>query len=426
VAANPATFGLVAALTAPAVAASRAVRRRRLAGTPAERAAYAAMHAVALAGPPLRAGLTPDSTRRAARQLRPLLGTAALAFADTDRLLAWDGAGQHRHSQACYPTSLRALATGEVQVLGADEIHCGSDACQIRYAVVAPIIPPGGLSHPGGFDGVPEPIGTLSAYSATTSVALVRAVGEVAYWVATQIELAELDRSRTRLVEAELRALRAQISPHFVYNSLTAIASFTRTDPERARELLLEFADFTRYSFRAHGEFTTVAEELQCVDRYLLLERARFGERLQVTLKIAPEVLPVEVPYLCVQPIVENAVRHGLEGKPGGGHVTITAEDSRHEYRITVADDGTGISPAVLDEALAPAEPGTRTSVGLSNVHGRLRAVYGTGYGLRVESEVGSGTTVLIRIPKKTGRLTWPSLNGASSASSSPTHGGAM
>jgi two-component system LytT family sensor kinase len=124
-----------------------------------------------------------------------------------------------------------------------------------------------------------------------------------------------------------------------------------------------------------------------------------------VTVKIAPEVLPVEVPYLCVQPIVENAVRHGLESRPGPGHVTITAEDTRHEYRITVADDGVGIDAAVLHDALAPAEPGTRTSVGLSNVHERLRAVYGNGYGLVVESQPGTGTTVLIRIPKKAGRL---------------------
>jgi two-component system LytT family sensor kinase len=361
------------------------------------------MHAVALAGPPLRAGLTPDSTRRAARHLRPLLGTAALAFADTERLLAWDGAGQHRHSQSSYTHGLGALEDHEVRTLGLEEIHCGSESCPIRYAVVAPIIMDR-VPDTSGSQPESTAIGTLTAYSTSSSVALARAVGEVARWVATQIELAELDRSRTRLMEADLRALRAQISPHFVYNSLTAIASFTRTDPERARELLLEFADFTRYSFRAHGEYTTLAEELQCVDRYLLLERARFGSRLQVTLKIAPEVLPVEVPYLCVQPIVENAVRHGLEGKPGPGHVTITAEDYRHEYRITVTDDGVGIGADVLQEALAPAEPGTRTSVGLSNVHERLRAVYGSAYGLVIDSQVGSGTSVLIRVPKKQGR----------------------
>jgi two-component system LytT family sensor kinase len=402
VASNPATVGIVAALVAPAVAVSRAVQRHRLAGTSAERAAYAAMHAVALAGPPLRAGLTPDSTRRAARHLRPLLGTAALAFHDTERTLSWDGSGQHRHSQNSYELSTGALTSGDVRVLGPEDVHCGNDSCVIRHAVVAPIIPPSSIREiHEPRDGHSKAIGTLSVYMSNTSVALVRAVGEVAYWVATQIELAELDRSRTRLMETELRALRAQISPHFIYNSLTAIASFTRTDPGRARELLLEFADFTRYSFRAHGEFTTLAEELRCVDRYLLLERARFGERLQVTLRIAPEVLPVEVPFLCVQPIVENAVRHGLEGKPGPGHVTITAEPTRHHHRITVQDDGVGITPDVLRDALAPAEPGTRTSVGLSNVHERLRAVYGSAYGLAIDSQPGAGTTVVIRVPKK-------------------------
>src|SRR4029077_10187688 len=143
-----------------------------------------------------------------------------------------------------------------------------------------------------------------------------------------QVELAELDVSRARLAEAEVRALRAQISPHFIFNPLRATAASVRPDPERARDLLLEFADFTRYSFRRHGEFTTLAEELRSIDRYLLLERARFGERLQVTLQVAPEVLPVSVPFLCIQPLVENAVRHGLEGREGRGHVIIVAEDA--------------------------------------------------------------------------------------------------
>ena len=164
-----------------------------------------------------------------------------------------------------------------------------------------------------------------------------------------QLELAELDASRTRLMEAEVRALRAQISPHFVYNSLGAIASFVRTDPERARELLLEFADFTRYSFRRHGEYTTLAEELRSIERYLLLEQARFGDRLQVTLRVAPEVLPVAVPFLCIQPLVENAVRHGLEAqrRQGGRHgrLSIVARDLDQECVIEVEDDGARRGP---------------------------------------------------------------------------------
>lgn len=114
----------------------------------------------------------------------------------------------------------------------------------------------------------------------------------MARYAASQIELAELDASRARLDRAEVLALRAQISPHFLYNSLNTIASFVRTDPDRARDLVLEFADFTRYSFRAAGQFTTLAEELRNIDRYLTLERARFGDALRVRLQVAPRCSP--------------------------------------------------------------------------------------------------------------------------------------
>ena len=241
-------------------------------------------------------------------------------------------------------------------------------------------------------------VGALAAYGPQPPRGLVRATQEVARWVRLQLELAELDRSRTLLMEAEVRALRAQISPHFIYNSLTTIASFVRTDPERARELLLEFADFTRYSFRRHGEFTTLAEELRSIERYLVLERARFGDRLQVTLRIAPEVLPVAVPFLCLQPLVENAVRHGLESKDGVGQITIIAEDAGAEARISVEDDGLGMDPDRLRRILAGEV--RRPAVGLGNVDERLRQVYGDEYGLVVETARGAGTKVNVRLPK--------------------------
>ena len=170
----------------------------------------------------------------------------------------------------------------------------------------------------------------------------------MANWVSGQIELAELNKERTRAMEAELRALRAQISPHFIYNALAAIASFVRTDPERARELLLEFADFSRYALRRGGEFTTLADELRNVERYLVLEQARFGDRLSVSLLVAPEVLPVAIPFLVVQPLVENAVRHGLEGGTGSGKVPITATDLGLGRRDQVEDDGAGSDPDVV------------------------------------------------------------------------------
>ncbi len=174
------------------------------------------------------------------------------------------------------------------------------------------------------------------------------ALTEVARYACGQLELAELDSSRARLDRAEVRALRAQISPHFIYNALGTIASFVRTDPERARELVLEFADFTRYSFRSAGEYTVLADELRNIDRYLTLERARFGDNLQVRLQVAPEVLSVVLPFLALQPLVENAVRHGLSGKSAGGTVSIVASDAGPDCVISVEDDGVGMDPELL------------------------------------------------------------------------------
>lgn len=231
------------------------------------------------------------------------------------------------------------------------------------------------------------------------------AVGEVARYAASQIELAELDASRARLDRAEVLALRAQISPHFIYNALNTIASFVRTDPDRARELILEFADFTRYSFRAAGQFTTLSDELRNIDRYLTLERARFGPALKVTLRVAPEVLNVVVPFLALQPLVENAVRHGFAGR-GSGSIELIARDEGSDCVITVEDDGVGMDPEALragpGDALSETTNSDRAGahVGLTNVDHRLRAAFGNDYGLVVETAIGAGTKVVMRVPK--------------------------
>jgi two-component system LytT family sensor kinase len=366
----------------------RLFRRGHL-GTESDRATFRTLHTASLASPALREGLTVTSAERSIRHLRALLGTPAAALTDTSTLLAWDGTGHH-HADRAPDLAATAVEHGSTRVTDRRELPCDQPGCQVRYAVASPLV-------------VEERIvGTLQLFTSYTTAGLVRACDEVAQWVSGQLELAELDASRTRLMEAEVRALRAQISPHFVYNSLGAIASFVRTDPDRARELLLEFADFTRYSFRRHGEYTTLAEELRSVERYLLLEQARFGDRLQVTLRIAPEVLPVAVPFLCIQPLVENAVRHGIEGAPdkqsGAGHIRIVARDLDQECVIEVEDDGVGEDPERVRRALAGDVD--LDSVGLGNVDGRLRATYGDDYGLVVETAPGAGTRVVVRVPK--------------------------
>ena len=366
---------LVVAVVAVALVAVRLLRRRDL-GTEADRATFETLHRASLAAPALREGLTEDAVGRAAKHVRALLGSAGVVLTSTDRVLGGDGAGTDvlvLDDVAEVLENGRAVVVPQVGPLG-------------HQAIVAPLV----------VDDLV--VGTLVCVADHATANLVRATTEVARWVSSQLELAELDASRTRLAEAEVRALRAQISPHFIYNALNAIASYVRTDPEHARELLLEFADVARYSFRRHGEFTTLAEELRSIDRYLTLERARFGERLQVTVRVAPEVLPVTVPYLCLQPLVENAVRHGLERKAGPGRITILAEDDGAECAISVEDDGVGADPEQIRRAMTG--EGDADSIGVGNVDERLRQVFGDEYGLVVETAPGLGTKVSMRVPK--------------------------
>ncbi|HEX2704710.1 MAG TPA: histidine kinase [Candidatus Lustribacter sp.] len=348
-----------------------------------EQATYETLHTASLAARHLGEGLTPQGTAKAGKHLRSLLGVEALAFVDSTGVLSWDGAGaNHRHDAPGHAEPV--LRQGRTVVL--TDLGCPDPSCPVRSAVLAPVV---------ADDRV---VATLVAYDKSASTGLVRATEEVARWSATQAEVAELGRERTRTMEAGLRALRAQISPHFIYNCLAAIASFVRTDPDRARELLLEFADFTRYAFRRGGAYTTLADELRNIERYLVLEQARFGDRLTVSLTIAPEVLAVAVPFLSIQPLVENAVRHGLATKSGSGHVTITAGDAGPVAEISIEDDGIGSDPDVIRAVLSGES--TVDSVGLGNVDARLRQAFGDQHGLVVETAPGAGTKVSFRVPK--------------------------
>lgn len=382
-------------------------------GSDAEQAAHRALHEAGLAAVHLRGGLGADDVGRAARHLRTLLGSSAVALVQDGRVVAADGPVDEA---AARRVAARVVETGRRQVLRAGgvagaggatgdatgdgggrgeppAVDSAADAgtrpdtvTDAGDAAAAPIVVDGAMA------------GVLVAFAVPVRAALVRAVAEVADWCAAQLALGELDASRTALAEAELRALRAQISPHFIYNALTAIASFITTDPARARELVLEFADFTRYSFRRQGEFTTLAEELRSIHSYLELERSRFGDRLAVTLRIAPETLSTVIPFLSVQPIVENAVRHGLEPGERGGGIRIEARDDATHTEITVEDDGVGMDPEQLRALLNTDADGAH--VGIRNVDTRLRQLYGPGGGLVVETNTGAGTLVRMRIPK--------------------------
>ncbi|MFC7448182.1 sensor histidine kinase [Rhodococcus daqingensis] len=391
--------GTAAAVLLVIVAAALALgawwlRTRRTLTTPAERAVHATLHTASLAARPLRRGLHTASAAEAAPHLQSLIGADAVALASADgTLLAWNGPHQEL-AERFREAGLRAVA-GERRVL--------VESAELGEPEVGALIAQPLLIEDSGVVGV---MGVLT--TGEPGPGLLGAITEVARYACSQIELAELDASRARLDRAEVRALRAQISPHFIYNALNTVASFVRTDPDRARELILEFADFTRYSFRSAGEYTLLADELRNIDRYLTLERARFGKSLEVRLQVAPEVLNVVLPFLALQPLVENAVRHGISTKPEGGTVSIVAADEGTDCVISVEDDGVGMDPELLRSGSLDAvesggdRPSARESahVGLANVDDRLRAAFGNDYGLVVETAPGAGTKVSMRVPK--------------------------
>ncbi|MCT1352914.1 histidine kinase [Gordonia hongkongensis] len=366
------------------------VRTRRRVATPAERAVHLALHTASLAARSLRTGLSAESAREALPHLHTLTGAEAVALYDgepsrlahePDGEAIWD-AEMLGHADRAASSALGDLR----RVLLTDPSGAESP---VRALVAQPLLA--------------DDVGVGVLVVATTrrpGPGMLGAIAEVARYASSQIELADLDASRARLNRAEVLALRAQISPHFIYNALNTIASFVRTDPDRARDLVLDFADFTRYSFRAAGEYTVLADELRNIDRYLTLERARFGNALDVKLHVAPEVLNVVVPFLALQPLVENAVRHGLASK-GGGTITIVAADEGTDCVITVEDDGVGMEPELLRSgALDALDHSEGAHVGLTNVDHRLRAAFGNDYGLVVETAVGAGTKVGMRVPK--------------------------
>ncbi len=390
-----AAVAVLALLSALALAVYAVVRSRARRGiaTASQRATYDVLHLAGIAAEPLRNGLTASNAGRAVRPLRRLTGSAGLTIVAADgTLLAYDGAGSHHRDQAL-AAGIRVVGTSRATVLGARELVCDQLECEIRGAVAVPLTAPA----PGGRG----PVGALVALSdGPPAPGLVQATIETATWAATQLALVELESSRERLARAEVRALRAQISPHFIYNALSAIASFVRTDPEHARALILDFAEFTRYSFRAHGEFTTLAEELHSIDRYLAIERARFGGRLEVGCRSHPRY--------CRSPSRSCACSRWWRTRSGTGW------PARPEWAASASwrwmRGRTATSPSRTTASAWIRSPWarltgefrrrTRAHVGLANVDDRLRSAFGDDFGLVVETALGAGTKVSMRVPK--------------------------
>jgi two-component system, LytTR family, sensor kinase len=384
------------AIAAIAAVAWRLVRTPEAMRTPEAKGMQSALHAATSTLPYLRRGLSPRSAEQAVPHLRALTGAAAIALADARAVLAIDGEGREQVRPGDLLSRLLAR-TRDDRIHIVPRLISSDPTCPLKSAVLAPLLVQG------------KRAGTLIAFYRATgrpSHAELRVVQEAASLVAAQVELSVLAEHEERLAQAELRALRAQISPHFIYNALAAVAGDIHARPEEARELLIDFAEFTRYLFRDGRSYVTLGEELDHVERYLRLEQARFRGSLHITIDVPAETRTAVVPAMSLQPLVENAVRHGVELRAGTGRVDIDARARNGDVELRITDDGCGIESERVPQVLAGASGG----IGLANVDGRLRATFGDRYKLRIQSRVGEGTTVVMTVPHLPGETLQPEL----------------
>lgn len=330
--------------------------------------------------PELRRGLTESAARTVAYELFEKLGYGAVAVTDTHEVLAFVGAGADHHHAGDQPIRPVYESLAQQRLLLAPlaiRTECDHPACPLGAAAVVPLRVTDG------------PAGAIIAYATAGSPldeGAVETLEALGTQLSAQLQLSELHSATTT-------ALQAQMEPHFVFNALNTIASFIRTEPERARRLVLAFADHLRSRLARPGEFVTLEEELRHVRSYLELEQARFGAQLEVTIDAAPDALAVRLPPLLVQPLVENAIKHGKTDRPL--HLLVRARVRRGRLRVTVRDDGRGIAREAIERVLEPGV-GEGTGLGLANVNMRLVAHYGESVQLR---SFPFGTIVRLRVP---------------------------
>ncbi|MDO8963458.1 MAG: histidine kinase [Coriobacteriia bacterium] len=338
----------------------------------------------------MRQGLSPATAQEVCRLALRETEAAAVAITDRDTVLGFAGLGQDHHTVGgpiITRATHEAIDTGEHRILATrEEIGCPKRDCVLKAAIVVPLETRG------------LPVGTLKFYYTTprllneTQVTMVEGLARL---LSTQLGLAELDRQTALACRMELKALQSQINPHFLFNTINTIASLIRTDPPRARELLREFATFYRRTLENSEELIPLSQELDYVRRYLVFERARFGEeRIRFTEEVPADTLALLVPAFVLQPIVENAVQHGI--RPTGPlRITLRAAREGGTVRLTVRDDGRGISPHDLPRVLDPGF-GRGLGIALKNVDDRLKGHFGPDSGITVTSVEGEGTTVTL------------------------------
>lgn len=339
----------------------------------------------------LRKGLSDHGIVEVARIILQMSDVSAVAITNRKQILAHAGIGEEHHKRNTpIQTKLtkKAIRTGSMVIACfQSEIGCSSSDCKLRSAVIVPL------------KRRDEVIGAIKLYldreNAVSNVHITLATG-LARLFSTQLELAEIEYQKKLCQKAELMALQAQINPHFLFNAFNTIVSFCRTKPERARELLINLSTYFRKTLAQNDSFISLREELQLVNAYLELEKARFEDKLNVTINITIEAEECVLPQFILQPLVENAVKHGVLPMENGGAIMVSAWKVNDETHIVIEDTGMGINEEIIHKLNAEQLP--KECIGLSNVNKRLKNLYGDDYGLKISRE-DRGTKIQLQIP---------------------------
>ncbi len=220
----------------------------------------------------------------------------------------------------------------------------------------------------------------------------------VRIWNTTRIERKLVEQEKA-LLQARMDALISQINPHFLFNTLNTISSLIRFDPDTARTVLLKLSNILRRRLKAQVHFASLQQELEFIDDYLDIEVVRFGpDKLHIRKEIDPETLDMVLPSMILQPLVENALRHGIAPKIDGGTITLRAQRGKGRLIVEVIDDGVGISEQRQTE-------GYGSGIGISNVRERLKVVYGQDFLLKIDRQPGKGTAIRFEIPELVTKL---------------------
>jgi two-component system LytT family sensor kinase len=322
--------------------------------------------------------------------IRESIDADAVAITNTEYILAHVGVGADHHIKGhriVTEATKKVIKEGNLLSLtNAEQIDCPNLNCHLKSAIIAPLTEGNKI------------IGTLKIYYCKDDAISFRninlAVG-LSQIISTQLEISKLGELKHMANKAEIRALQAQINPHFLFNALNTIISFIRLNPNRARELIINLSTYLRYNLEAGEKPVDIYRELEQVKAYIEIEKARFGEKLHIIYSIEDN-LDVKIPSLIIQPIVENAIKHGiLEGK-GYGTVTIEIKKVLGENtNIVIEDDGVGISEEIIEKVYESKME--ENKIGMSNVHNRLKYIYGEGL---IIERLQNGTRIHFNVRK--------------------------